>query len=41
MPIVTVDPKNIKAILATQFQDFGKGEKFHDAWRAVTSHASS
>lgn len=32
---MTVDPENIKAILATQFQDFGKGEEFHDAWNMV------
>lgn len=33
---MTVDPENIKAILATQFHDFGKGEEFHDAWNYVT-----
>lgn len=27
--IMTADPENIKAILATQFKDYGKGEKFH------------
>ncbi|CAK7205653.1 hypothetical protein SEUCBS139899_008432 [Sporothrix eucalyptigena] len=27
--IFTDDPENIKAILATQFQDYGKGEPFH------------
>lgn len=27
--IFTADPENIKAVLATQFQDFGKGEPFH------------
>ena len=27
--IFTADPENIKATLATQFQDFGKGEQFH------------
>ncbi|ROV99932.1 hypothetical protein VMCG_06186 [Cytospora schulzeri] len=31
--IFTADPENIKAILATQFQDFGKGEVFHREWR--------
>jgi hypothetical protein len=32
---VTVDPINIKAILATQFQDFGKGPLFHESWKEV------
>ena len=27
--IVTAEPENIKAILATQFKEFGKGEAFH------------
>ena len=30
--ILTGDPENIKAILATQFQDYGKGEPFHKDW---------
>src|SRR5277367_2780086 len=30
--IFTADPENIKAILATQFQDYGKGEPFHEDW---------
>lgn len=30
--IMTADPENIKAILATQFHDFGKGEPFHQEW---------
>ena len=30
--IFTADPENIKAILATQFGDFGKGEPFHREW---------
>ena len=34
-PIMTVDPENIKAILATQFTDFGKGEEFHKGWAFV------
>jgi cytochrome P450 len=33
--INTVDPENIKAILATQFNDFGKGEEFNKSWRFV------
>ena len=33
IPIVfTSDPENIKALLATQFSDFGKGEPFHREW---------
>ena len=31
--IFTADPENIKAILATQFQDFGKGRQFHEDWK--------
>jgi cytochrome P450 len=31
--IFTADPENIKAILATQFGDYGKGEPFHDEWK--------
>lgn len=27
--VFTADPENIKAILATQFNDYGKGEHFH------------
>ena len=34
-PITTVDPENIKAILATQFHDYGKGEEFHAGWKYV------
>ncbi|KAH6690428.1 cytochrome P450 52A11 [Plectosphaerella plurivora] len=30
--ISTADPENIKAILATQFSDYGKGEEFHKEW---------
>lgn len=30
--IMTADPENIKAILAGQFSDFGKGEPFHKIW---------
>lgn len=31
--IFTADPENIKAILATQFTDYGKGKPFHDEWK--------
>src|SRR5579862_5962382 len=34
-PIMTVDPENIKALLTTQFNDFGKGKEFHDSWELV------
>jgi cytochrome P450 len=30
--VLTADPENIKAILATQFQDYGKGENFNKDW---------
>jgi cytochrome P450 len=30
--IFTADPENIKAILATQFSDYGKGQPFHRTW---------
>lgn len=30
--VMTADPENIKAILATQFADYGKGEQFHREW---------
>ncbi|KAI1497265.1 cytochrome P450 [Biscogniauxia marginata] len=31
--LLTRDPEHIKAILAGQFSDFGKGEQFHRLWR--------
>lgn len=31
--IFTADPENIKAVLATQFSDYGKGESFHSEWK--------
>ena len=31
--IFTADPDNTRAILATQFEDFGKGERFHEIWK--------
>ena len=30
--VLTADPENIKSILATQFQDYGKGEIFNKDW---------
>ncbi|GFP59437.1 cytochrome P450 52A1 [Trichoderma asperellum] len=30
--IVTIDPEHIKAVLATNFTHFGKGERFHSTW---------
>jgi len=36
-PILTIDPENIKAILATQFHEFGKGSFFHEQWEFVFS----
>jgi hypothetical protein len=37
--IATLDPENIKAILATQFNEFGKGDEFCKQWELVT-HSS-
>lgn len=31
--VFTADPVNIKAVLASQFEDFGKGEHFHETWK--------
>lgn len=31
--IFTADPENIKAVLAAQFEDYGKGETFHKEWK--------
>lgn len=30
--LLTIDPENIKAVLATQFNDFGKGQRFIERW---------
>jgi hypothetical protein len=38
---MTLDPENIKALLATQFNDFGKGQEFHDGWEMVPSLSPS
>lgn len=35
--IMTFEPENVKAILATQFNDFAKGEDFHNSWYQVLS----
>ena len=35
--IVTADPENIKAILASQFEDFGKGKEVRETWKAVVT----
>jgi hypothetical protein len=32
--IFTAEPENIKAILATQFKEYGKGEQFRKDWHA-------
>ncbi|KAI9810352.1 MAG: hypothetical protein M1827_006319 [Pycnora praestabilis] len=31
--VLTAEPDNIKALLATQFSDYGKGEPFHEKWK--------
>lgn len=31
--VFTADPANVKAILATQFGDYGKGKPFHNEWK--------
>ena len=31
--VFTAHPENIKAVLATQFADYGKGEPFHKDWK--------
>lgn len=31
--VLTIDPENLKAVLATQFSDYGKGEQFHRDWK--------
>lgn len=30
--IITIDPEHIKAVLATSFAHFGKGDRFHSTW---------
>lgn len=36
--IMTAEPENIKAILATQFKDYGKGEQFTKDWYNFLGH---
>jgi cytochrome P450 len=31
--VFTIDPENVKALLATQFNDYGKSEIFHRDWK--------
>lgn len=33
--IITDEPENIKALLSSQFSDYGKGEKFRKLWDPV------
>jgi hypothetical protein len=35
---MTVDPENIKAMLATQFNDYGKGEEIFHIFKEVLNH---
>lgn len=37
--IVTAEPENIKAILATQFKDYGKGEEFRLDWHTFLGNS--
>ena len=39
--VLTVDPENTKAILATQFKDFGKGEEFNRDWYLFLGNGGS
>jgi hypothetical protein len=38
--ILTAEPENIKAILATQFKDYGKGEQFRKDWHAFLGNGT-
>lgn len=38
--ILTAEPENIKAILATQFKDYGKGEEFRKDWYAFLGNGA-
>lgn len=39
--ILTSDPENIKAVLATQFDDYGKGKDFNKEWHAFLGDSES
>ena len=39
--VFTADPENIKAILATQFNDFGKGEEFNKDFHHFLGNGTS
>jgi hypothetical protein len=39
--IFTADPENIKAVLATQFWEFEKGERFRKDWIGLLGHSMS
>lgn len=39
--VLTAEPENIKAILATQFKDYGKGEVFHKEWYLFLGNGGS
>ncbi|GKT50158.1 cytochrome P450 [Colletotrichum spaethianum] len=36
--VVTADPVSIKALLGTQFDDFGKGDRFLRDWKDIIGH---
>jgi hypothetical protein len=38
--VLTAEPENIKALLATQFEDFGKGENFRKDWHAFLGNGT-
>lgn len=38
--ILTAEPENIKAILATQFKDYGKGEQFRKDWHTFLGNGT-
>jgi hypothetical protein len=38
--ILTAEPENIKAILATQFKDYGKGEGFRRDWHSFLGNGT-
>jgi hypothetical protein len=38
--VLTAEPENIKAILATQFKDYGKGEQFRKDWHTFLGNGT-